>query len=241
MLSATPSSGARIHRRPSSVLGPGNADNATTAIATYIVTTVAMPPNTERGRSTPGRRASAARLATVSRPVNASIASGRAKASDVPGGMRAERRAVRERVRREDEREAEHDEQQLRQQVERRDDDPDARRATGAERAARSATKTITATADDDVPRVAIERGHTERAGEVVRQEERRERDHDQVVEEERPAGEEPGEVVRARGGRTSRHRRSRAARRCPRRRRARRSGRAAPTPSRTSGVKPSA
>ena len=30
-----------------------------------------------------------------------------------------------------------------------------------------------------------------------MRQEERREGDHDQVVEEERPAGEEPGEIVR--------------------------------------------
>jgi len=37
---------------------------------------------------------------------------------------------------------------------------------------------------------------HAEREPEVVREEEGRERDHDQVVEEERPAREEPGEVV---------------------------------------------
>ena len=73
---ATPTSGARIHLVPSSVFGPGKAASATTAIATYTVTTVAIPPNTDRGRSTPGRRASSARLATVSRPVKASIASG---------------------------------------------------------------------------------------------------------------------------------------------------------------------
>ena len=59
-------------------------------------------------------------------PVNASIASGSAKAIACQRRVRAERRAVRQRVRREDEHEPEHDEQQLRQQVERRDDDPDA-------------------------------------------------------------------------------------------------------------------
>ncbi len=40
------------------------------------------------------------------------------------------------------------------------------------------------------------DRVHPDRQPEVVRQEERRERDHDQVVEEERPAGEEAREVV---------------------------------------------
>ena len=54
----------------------------------------------------------------------------------------------------------------------------------------------MTATAVDQVPRVAAERVDLEGACHVVRQEQRRERDHDQVVEEERPAGEEAGEVV---------------------------------------------
>src|SRR5262249_42376631 len=49
---------------------------------------------------------------------------------------------------------------------------------------------------DDDVPRVTLEGVDLERGAEVVRHEERRERDHDQVVEEERPAGHEAGEVV---------------------------------------------
>jgi len=53
MLVATPISGARIQREPSSVSGPGNAESATTAIATYIVTTVAIPPNTTEGGRPP--------------------------------------------------------------------------------------------------------------------------------------------------------------------------------------------
>ncbi len=79
---ATPTSGARSQRVPSSVSGPGKAETATTAIATYIVTTVPIAANSERGRSTPGRRASSARFATVSSPVYASIASGTANSSD---------------------------------------------------------------------------------------------------------------------------------------------------------------
>ena len=51
---------------------------------------------------------------------------------------------------------------------------------------------------DDDVPRVAIERADAQRAGQVVRQEERRQGDHDHVVEEERPAGDEACKVVRS-------------------------------------------
>ena len=50
--------------------------------------------------------------------------------------------------------------------------------------------------AHDHIPGVAAERRHLERGGEVVGHEERGERHHDQVVEEERPAGHEPGEVV---------------------------------------------
>jgi hypothetical protein len=59
----------------------------TTAIATYTVTTVAIAPKTERGMSIPGRRASSARFATVSSPVNASIASGSANAIECHVGL----------------------------------------------------------------------------------------------------------------------------------------------------------
>ena len=43
---------------------------------------------------------------------------------------------------------------------------------------------------------MVLQRADLQRGAEVVRQEQRRERDHDQVVEEERPAGQEAGEVV---------------------------------------------
>ena len=43
---------------------------------------------------------------------------------------------------------------------------------------------------------MARDRVDAECEAEVVREEQRRERDHDQVVEEEHPAGEEAGEVV---------------------------------------------
>jgi hypothetical protein len=52
------------------------------------------------------------------------------------------------------------------------------------------------ADADDDVPGVAVERTDLQGACQVVRHEERRERDHDQVVEEEHPARHEAGQVV---------------------------------------------
>ena len=60
-----------------------------------------------------------------------------------------------------------------------------------------AATRAITTTRDDHVPRVAVERRNLQRPREVVRQEERRQGDHDHVVEEERPPGHETGEVVR--------------------------------------------
>ena len=84
--SATPTSGERSHVVPSSVCGPGNAESPTIAIATYAVTTVPIARKSARGRSTPGRRASSARFATVSRPVNASIASGIANTSELTVG-----------------------------------------------------------------------------------------------------------------------------------------------------------
>jgi hypothetical protein len=49
---------------------------------------------------------------------------------------------------------------------------------------------------DHDVPRPAVERVEPEGRGEVVGEKQRRERDHDQVVEEQHPAGHEAREVV---------------------------------------------
>ena len=49
---------------------------------------------------------------------------------------------------------------------------------------------------DHDVPRPVAQRVRPERRADVVRQEQRRERDHDQVVEEERPPGHEAEQVV---------------------------------------------
>ena len=113
----------------------------------------------------------------------------------VPGRLVAERHAARERVAGEDEDEPEHDEEQLGDQVERRHDDAEAveRRAADQPHAGDEGDHRD---AEDDVPRVVVERGDLERARQVVRDEERRQGDHDQVVEAERPAGEEAGEVV---------------------------------------------
>ena len=49
---------------------------------------------------------------------------------------------------------------------------------------------------DDEIPRRLPQVGDAERGSEVVGQEDRGERDHDQVVEEERPAGQEAEHVV---------------------------------------------
>jgi hypothetical protein len=98
-------------------------------------------------------------------------------------------------VRREQEGEAERDEAGLRDQVENRDHDPVAVESRSPHEAERGDDQDR-ADADDDVPRLVPERVDLERRGEVVRHEQRRERDHDQVVEKERPAGQEPSEVV---------------------------------------------
>ena len=53
----------------------------------------------------------------------------------------------------------------------------------------------------DDVPGGLLELVHSERDAEVVRHEQRREGDHDQVVEEQRPAGDEADQVVEGTAG----------------------------------------
>ena len=209
------------------VSGPGNAESATTAIATYSVTTVPIATNSERGRSTPGRRASSARFATVSSPVYASIASGSANSDRVPGRGVAERRAVRERVRREDEHEAEHDEHELRQQVERRDEEAERVERRPADEPDRRRRATITPTPTITSHGLWRSESTWSAAAEVVRHEERRERDHDQVVEEEHPAGHEAGEVVERAADEGRGAARLRQRRTSPRRTRARRAGRA--------------
>jgi hypothetical protein len=113
----------------------------------------------------------------------------------VPRGRDSERDAFRERVRREEEREPEHDEQELRGEVEARDGKAGAvqLRAAG-EAEARDAEDD--GDGDDDVPRRLPQRVDAKRRAQVVRQKQGRKRDHDHVVEEERPAGEEAERVV---------------------------------------------
>ena len=113
----------------------------------------------------------------------------------MPGRVGPDRDALGERVAGDEEGEAEHDEQHLGQQVEHGDEDPVAVEGRAADEPDRGDAE-HDADADDDVPGVVLERAPLQRRAEVVRQEERRERDHDQVVEEERPAGEEAGQVV---------------------------------------------
>jgi hypothetical protein len=52
---------------------------------------------------------------------------------------------------------------------------------------------------DDDVPRLVADPVPADGGAEVVRREQRGERDHDHVVEEQHPAGEEARLVVEAR------------------------------------------
>ena len=113
----------------------------------------------------------------------------------MPARRGAERRPLCERVRGDEEDEAERDEQQLRQEVERGDEDPDAVERRPPDQPHERHDQDD-GHRDHDVPRVPAERRNAQRAGQVVREKERRERDHDQVVEEERPAGEEAREVV---------------------------------------------
>ena len=113
----------------------------------------------------------------------------------VPGRRDAEVGPLRERVRREEQRETEDHEQELRREVEPGDDE--ARRVElGTAHEPHGGDREDDADGDDDVPRRLAKAVDPERRPEVVRQEQRRERDHDQVVEEERPAGEEAEDVV---------------------------------------------
>ena len=113
----------------------------------------------------------------------------------VPRRMRAEREAAGQRRAGEEEREAEDHEQDLRDQVEDRHRDAEGVEAGPSQQPRRGDRRDDDAPADH-VARSRRDRSDPERQSEVVRHEERRERDHDQVVEEERPAREESREVV---------------------------------------------
>ena len=104
-----------------------------------------------------------------------------------------ERRSGLQCVCREEQREAEAHDQQLCAQVDERDQERPAVQPRAVDQADHCDPRDHEA-ADDDVPRPVHSR--KERPGYVVRDEQRRERDHDQVVEEEDPAGDETPEVV---------------------------------------------
>ena len=154
-----------------------------------------MPAKRLFGSCTPGRRVSSARFATVSRPVYASIASGSANAISCHDGEMPSETPCVSALGDQSKREAEDDEQQLGDEI-----DPGDADARGVHpvtsRQPRHADRCDHAERDDLVPRPGLERRHRQRVPEVVRQEERRERGDDQVVEEERPAGDEAGQVV---------------------------------------------
>ncbi len=113
----------------------------------------------------------------------------------VPARARAHVQPVREGGGGRQQDEAEAEQQQLREHVEPGDDDPDRVEARPPDEPD-EADADDGADADDDVPRPPAERADLERPGEIVGEEERRERHHDQVVEEQHPASHEAGDVV---------------------------------------------
>ena len=134
--SASPTSGARSQVVPRAVSGSaGYAERATRPIRNEMSTAPPIPTKRLRGSVRPGSRVSAARLATVSRPVKASIATGIANAIARPGRRRAQVGALREVVGREEERKAEHDQEHLADDRERGDRDRQAVEARAADEA----------------------------------------------------------------------------------------------------------
>ena len=111
----------------------------------------------------------------------------------VPGRRVAQRRPTRQRMRREEQREAEPDQQELGGEVDDCHVHGPAVEPGAMDEADHADSRDHTATRDD-VPRAMDAR--EEGAGHVVRDEQRGECDHDQVVEEERPARDEPRQVV---------------------------------------------
>ncbi len=154
----------------------------------------------DSGEKAPRQRA--ARFTRLGREVRDGLETGerehgqRQREGDrVPGRSGAEVDAFRESAQREQIRETEDDEEQVRGEGEPRDQDgrpvqtrpPDQPHGRHAE---------DDDDADDDVPGVVREAFPADRMAEVVRDEEPRQSHHDQVVEEERPTGDEPERIV---------------------------------------------
>ena len=194
-----PTSGASSQSSPRPASRPSAGNAVTPTIATSTVSDDDEPDRREeRARQRPTR------LARLLGEVRDRL---EARVGEEPEGNREqqvvdpvlpgrEREPVRERLGREDEREAER---------RRSAAAPRGRAARprapagGAATAARAGSPPITrdrADRDDDVPRRVAQPVDLERCAEVVRQEQRRERDHDQVVEKQRPARDEADEVV---------------------------------------------
>ncbi len=112
-----------------------------------------------------------------------------------PRRRRPEVDALGQRVGREEEHEAEHDEQQMRGEGQPGDQDR-AAVETRPPNEARYRDPEDHEDADDGVPGLVGQPLPADRVPEVVRDEERGQRHHDQVVEDQRPAGEETGLVV---------------------------------------------
>ena len=154
-----------------------------------------IPTKRLRGSVRPGSRVSAARLATVSRPVKASIATGIANAIADQVGAVPEVGALREVVGREEDRKAEHDQEHLADDGERGDRDRQAVEARPADEAHRGHHDDDD-DSEEEVGRAVRDRVPPDCVPQVVRHEQARQRDHDHVVEKERPPGQEAELVV---------------------------------------------
>src|SRR4030081_2767895 len=108
--------------------------------------------------------------------------------------MGAEREIASECAAGEEDREPEDDEHDLRHEVENGDGEAEAVELRATEEADRGYGG-LDSTCRDHVAWAPGDRVDGERDPEIVGNEERRERNHDQVVEEEHPTGEETGEV----------------------------------------------
>ena len=112
-----------------------------------------------------------------------------------PGRRGPQVGALPEVVEREEERQAEDDEQQLRGQCDACDRDREPIEARTADESNRGDDEDDS-DPDEDVGRALRQSFPADRMAQVVRDEERRERDHDQVVEEDRPTRQEAQLVV---------------------------------------------
>ena len=160
-----------------------------------MTTTAPIPLNRLRGRSRPGPPRLLGEIGDRLEPGVREHRQRQREHELVPRRRHAERQPARQGAAGEEQREAEHDEQQLRDEIEQRHRDPEGVEPR-APHEPRRRDQGDQHGAGDRVARMARDRVDAEREPEVVREEQRRQRDHDQVVEEEHPAGEEAREVV---------------------------------------------